>query len=802
MNDNSSQPNRMNQPQLDATMAFDARPNTSGVSEDGSESPSNVGLTKQERDLAFASVMLRSGVLTERQLVQAVAEWTTYGDQTLADHLIKSQLLAVEKRDELQAASNRELERIGAEITRQGDWTRTEQDRFALDRLDGSGKLSKLLGIADASVLSTNEMEARKINVRYTLLRRLGQGGIGTVWLARDENLHRYVALKELTSTAVSGETAQAHFRREAEITGKLEHPGIVPIYQYGTDEATGRSFYVMRFMGKRTLQDAITEYHERREAGNKDKLLKHRLLTAFVNVCQAVAHAHSKKVVHRDLKPENIAIDSFGQIVLLDWGLAKINEETGMHEVKGKAEPGDLHSIGSAQTGRVLGTPLFMAPEQAAGRLDEVDELTDVYGLGGVLYAILTGVGPHQSGLETQHGGATEVFSKIVSNNVVPPTELADDVQPELNAICMKALASKRYLRYESATDLAKDVERYRAGAPVTAYNTPLRSRVRRWMAAHPTLAQLMLLSATLFILGGAAIGYTARQGRLALADARYHSLTEFARELNLNLKFETQELVQDVRFLTDFPLTRVVAATRSSEAAVDGKVFDGENEIDLSANTPDEWIARQGRLMEGILEANPAYLVASNIQFEKPQMTELVRSERIATGMKPRLLPKQQLYSGEHPESDNDFYSLRPGEVILKTANLLSEDVPTKNRSPLVVAAVCPIFDEAGKFFGINVIEFDLRSRLKTLLQSSANRGIEVFITDANGTVAMAWKNGEAHEPEVTQSIVDQYPQLRELFSSESDDTVASDSKRMYATKVRIGPAAQIAIVTRVAE
>lgn len=120
-----------------------------------------------------------------------------------------------------------------------------------------------------------------------------------------------------------------------------------------------------MRFMGKRTLQDAITEYHERREAGNEDELLKHRLITSFVNVCQAVAHAHSRKVIHRDLKPENIAIDSFGQIVLLDWGLSKINEETGMYEVKGEAELGDLHNIGSPHAGRVLGTPLYMAPEQ-----------------------------------------------------------------------------------------------------------------------------------------------------------------------------------------------------------------------------------------------------------------------------------------------------------------------------------------------------------------------------------------------------------------------------------------------------
>ena len=753
--------------------------------------------------MAFAALLVRSGFVTERQLSQATSRWTTHGTSSLAKHLVSVGLISTEHKEKVQAAADKELKRVESELNGQGSWTRTQQDRHWLDRLDPGGKLAKLLGFADASVLAPEEIESRQIGARYTLLRRLGQGGIGTVWLARDENLQRYVAVKEIRNATAAAETAEAHFRREAEITGKLEHPGIVPVYQFGTDEATGRSFYAMRFLGKRTLQDAIAEYHERREAGNEDRLLKHRLLTAFVNVCQAVAHAHSRKVIHRDLKPENIAIDSFGQIVLLDWGLAKINDESGMYEVKGQPEPGDLHSIGSTHTGRVLGTPLYMAPEQAAGRLEEVDELTDVYGLGGVLYAILTGEGPHQRGIESRNGGASggasEVLSAIVSSEITPPNKIVDGVPPELNAICMKALSNKRYLRYGSATVLAEDIEHYRAGSPVSAYETPTGLRAKRWMAAHPTLTQVMLLLATLTILGGAAIGYIARQGRLAVQAEKYKSLQEFVRELETNLQFETQELVQDVRFLTDFPLTRAVTATQLPETVIDGKLSDGQGEIDLSSTSPEEWLERQGRLMDGILEANPGYLVASSVRFENPNMTELVRSERLSAGMRPRRVPKEQLYEGAHPESDSDFYGLRPGEVVLTTGDQLAEKVPTKNRSPLVVVAIGPIFDEAGKFFGINVIELDLRRRLEELFQSSRHDDVEIFVAGGAGDLAMEYRNGRATRP--VTSTIQAIPKLTD-FATNSEEQFG-DGKFTFASKVRLGrddSPARLAIIARI--
>lgn len=770
--------------QIDATIGF------VGSSDDKTRrATSNV--TKQDRDLAFASTLLRSGWFTERQLASAVNDWTTHGSQTLAEHVVARQFITEEQRQQIETSSLREIDRVEKEITRNADWSRAQKDRLWLNRLDRGGRIAKLLGIADASVLTTDEVELRQVGARYTLLRRLGQGGIGTVWLARDENLQRYVALKEVTGRTQPGDPALAHFRREAEITGQLEHPGIVPVYQFGTDEKSGRSFYAMRFLGKRTLQDAISEYHERRQAGNEDTLLQHRLLTAFVNVCQAVAHAHSRKIIHRDLKPENIAIDSFGQIVLLDWGLAKINEETGMYEVNGQAEPGDLHSIGSTHSGRVLGTPLYMAPEQAAGRLDEVDELTDVYGLGGILYAILTGEAPHLRGIESGDlkGDSSAVFSKIVASAITPPREVVDDVPPELDAVCMKALANKRYLRYASATELAEEIERYRAGSPVTSYQAPVKRRITRWMAEHPTLAQLVLLLTTLTLIGGAAIGFTARRGRLALQEARHEQLRDFVRELDLNLQFETQELVQDIRFVTDFPLTRVIVASQNPETIPDGTLKEGESVIDVMDTTPEEWLERQGRLLDGLLNANPEYLVATNVKFQKPNMTELVRTERLKAGMRPRRVPTGQLYTGEHPETDNDLYSLRPGEVVLTTADKLAEKVPTKNRTSLVLIAVCPIFDETGDFFGINAIELDLKQRLEDLFSSLDHDDVDVYVTDESGGIVLAYINGHSTHYVERQDATKQFPKLQSLFSPTGGSGEYSEDRSIFAVKVRLG-------------
>ena len=206
------------------------------------------------------------------------------------------------------------------------------------------------------------EGDSRHVVSRFRLLRRLGEGGLGNVWLARDERLNRNVAIKEMKASALESPIAWQRFHREAEITGQLEHPNVVPLYHFGEDRQSGEPFYAMRFVGKRTLSDAIVEHHDRVQAGEDGGLGLHRLLSIFLDVCQAIAYAHSRGVIHRDIKPENVALDNFGMVIVLDWGLSKVIEDG---ELATKMTSANVHTdtaLTRTLEGDVVGTPLYMA--------------------------------------------------------------------------------------------------------------------------------------------------------------------------------------------------------------------------------------------------------------------------------------------------------------------------------------------------------------------------------------------------------------------------------------------------------
>ena len=304
----------------------------------------------------------------------------------------------------------------------------------------------------------------RRVSSKFRLIRRLGEGGLGNVWLARDEQLNRNVAVKELNEDALESPQAWRRFHREAEITGQLEHPNIVPIYQFGDDRESGEPFYTMRFVGKRTLADAIVEHHDRISICESDAIALHRLLSVFLDICQAIAYAHSRGVVHRDLKPENVALDNFGQVIVLDWGLAKVTDDCELsYKLTSNATMTDSTMTHSMQ-GDVIGTPRYMAPEQAAGDLDRINEQTDVYGLGAILFAILTGQAPHDNS-----AAGSKQLSQVLKTIVEGDTPVARDLQPclpsELDDICRKAMAKKPHLRYDGVQELAAAVEKWMAG-------------------------------------------------------------------------------------------------------------------------------------------------------------------------------------------------------------------------------------------------------------------------------------------------------------------------------------------------
>jgi serine/threonine protein kinase len=778
--------------------------------------------SKQDRDLATAVALLRGGYLSERQLSQITKNWTAFGNVPLVDQAIECGSISAADSDTI----NRDTDNLLLNATRQATssgvfLSPSKRDRARLANLDPSGRIGQLLGVSDVSMLSGDEIEDRSVGARYTLLRKLGQGGLGIVWLARDENLQRYVALKEISRETAPNDAALEHFRREAEITGRLEHPSIVPIYQFGRDEKTGKSFYVMRFLGRRTLQDAIAEYHERRDTNQGDSMALHRLLAAFVSVCHAVGHAHARQIIHRDLKPSNVALDEFDQVTLLDWGLAKINDATGLYDVGGRTEPGDLHSMGSTAIGRVIGTPLYMAPEQASGRLEEVDTLTDVYGLGGILYAILTGSGPHQATVDSMETrvGAADVLARIVADSITPPDKVTPNVPPELNAICLKALSAKPYLRYGSAAELAEDVQRYIAGTPVMAYVAPTKRRVSRWMAKHPTLTQTILLMASLVLISGIIVWSTARSARAQLISARYNSAVETARDLEINLRFEADELQRNLHFITELPIMRAIiqsqrdlsgGVTRGtvSGGAMPGQDVGGQPKSDpaplsgtsqfdtlqiVGLQTPDQWLDRMGDLFDGFLNANPACLMmASCIQQDDQSFRELLRSERVAAGAQAHRVPRKQLMvtDGSTGESSLSLIdSLRPGTVLLLTNDQMNNSIPASSSSPLALSGIAATYDADGEFFGLNVIEIDLRGRLESLLTAVAPEHVTVCITDSKGNIVMDFAAGRLAAVSGSESVVTRYPLLKDFFKDAASESEFGDGKDFFAMMVDIG-------------
>ena len=316
-----------------------------------------------------------------------------------------------------------------------------------------------------ADFLDEADENTREIVSNFTLDRKLGSGGLGNVWLARDNRLNRNVAIKELKVDALENSKAWDRFHREAEITGHLEHPNIVPLYLYGVDRLSGKPFYAMRFVGKKNLATAIEEHHDRIAAGQSDPLALHRLLSIFLDICQAVAYAHSRGVIHRDLKPENIALDNFGQVIVIDWGLAKIIEESEL-AMKVTCNPNAGESaLAKTVHGEVVGTPLYMSPEQASGKLDLIDKRTDIYGLGAILFSILTGYAPHANSVNKSSNDIHEFIDRI--SKAEPPTAADFDksVSPDLEAIYTRAMALKPHLRFESVEDMAEAVEVWVAG-------------------------------------------------------------------------------------------------------------------------------------------------------------------------------------------------------------------------------------------------------------------------------------------------------------------------------------------------
>ncbi len=311
---------------------------------------------------------------------------------------------------------------------------------------------------------------------RYRILRLHARGGMGEVWLADDLAIGRRVAYKRIRDDRKPyGE----RFVIEAQITGQLEHPGVVPVHDLGED-ADGHPFYVMRFVKGQTLKEIVVQAHEEMTRQPKSReLCLVKLLEIYLTVCRTVAYAHHRGVIHRDIKPDNIMVGSFGETMVIDWGLAKVLDSPDwllsqpVHPTPGNGSTATLE-------GNVVGSLPYIAPEGAEGKIDEIDVKTDVYLLGGTLYEILTGRPPRQ-------GSSREEFIELARNTTPkPPRQVNPDAPRALEALCQRAMAREKRDRYDSAEELAAEVERYLAGDRVRAYSEPWTDRAGRWIRRH----------------------------------------------------------------------------------------------------------------------------------------------------------------------------------------------------------------------------------------------------------------------------------------------------------------------------
>jgi len=352
--------------------------------------------------------------------------------------------------------------------------------------------------------------------LRFEPQRHHASGGLGHVFVAVDQEVGREVALKRIKPEYADEPGDRARFEREAEITGRLEHPGVVPLC--GRD-ADGRPYYAMRFIRGRSLRGAIEEFYKSDKA-KKDPgtraLAFRSLLQRFTAACNTMAYAHSRGVIHRDLKPDNIMLGPYGETLVVDWGLAKSvgPAATTRDPAEESVRPTALPDGEATQTGAAVGTPAFMSPEQALGH-KEVGPASDVFSLGATLYQLLTSRPPYQGAMALVDAAAWK-FPR--------PRQLRRDVPPALEAVCLKAMAFRPEDRYTTALELARDVDRWLADEPTAAYHEPWRVRAWRWVKRHrtPVAATAAALLAAALLVGGGLWWKADQDARAAAAAAR----------------------------------------------------------------------------------------------------------------------------------------------------------------------------------------------------------------------------------------------------------------------------------------
>lgn len=494
------------------------------------------------RNLLIGVLALQNGFIDHASLIAAIQAWAADKSRRLGEILLRAGKLNARQIELLEALAEEHRRRFGDDVHKSlaafGSLAPVLRAVEGMGDPDVEASLTTPLTSGDTDVTTAHDAPGADAgenragsggargkswsSSRFRILRFHDAGMLGRIFIALDQELNRNVALKEIQEKHAYHPVSRDQFVLEGMVTGALEHPGIVPVYSLGTHE-DGSPFYAMRFIQGPSLREKLKQLHGAADApplkpGDPPVTLP-RLLRHFISACQAMAYAHSRGVLHRDLKPDHILLGPFGETLVVDWGLAMpIARKEGDPAVGDDSihpPPGGYDST-LAQDGVVVGTVAYMSPEQAAGFISRMDQASDVYALGAILYAILTGKAPFSG------GDFATMLGRVRRGDFARPREVNRDVSPALEAVCLKAMSHTPADRYTTAADLAQDVERWLDDEPTIAFSEPLWSRAGRWLRQHRTAAAMAAVALFSTLVALAALNVQAVRANAAIRKER----------------------------------------------------------------------------------------------------------------------------------------------------------------------------------------------------------------------------------------------------------------------------------------